>query len=40
MFEKLDIRESCETIENNQLKCNDYSLLFSMCADVDGQHFN
>ena len=28
------------TIENNQCKCSDYSLLFSMCADVDEQHFN
>ena len=28
------------TIENNQRKCSDYSLLFSMCADVDEQHFN
>ena len=40
MFEKLDIRESCEAIENNQLKCNDYSLLFSMHVNDDEQQFN
>ena len=27
-------------MENNQLKCDDYSLLFSTRADDDEQHFN
>ena len=27
-------------IENNQLKCGDYSLLFLMCTDDDEQQFN
>ena len=30
----------CQAIENNQLKCDDYSFLFSMCRGDDGQHFN
>ena len=25
---------------DNELKCGDYSLLFSMCTDDDEQHFN
>ena len=29
-----------QVIENNQLKCDDYSLLYSMCEDDNGQHFN
>ena len=40
MFEKLDITKSCWSTENNQLKCGDHSLLFSMHADGDEQHFN
>ena len=40
MFETLDITKSCLAIENNQLKCGDYLLLFSMGADDDEQHFN
>ena len=35
MFEKLDIIN-----KNNQIKCGDYSLLFSMCVDNNEQHFN
>ena len=27
-------------MENNQVKCGDYSLLFSMRADDNEQHFN
>ena len=28
IFERLDITKSCEAIENNQLKCSDYSIFF------------
>ena len=38
--EKLDIIKSCQAIDNNQLKCGDYSFLFSMPADDDEQQFN
>ena len=31
--------KSCSAIENNQVKCGDYSLLFLMCMDDDEQHF-
>ena len=27
-------------MENNRVKCGDYSLLFSLRADDDEQHFN
>ena len=40
VFEKLDIAKSCLAIESNQHKYGDYSLLFSICADDDEQHFN
>ena len=40
IFERLDITKSCEAIENNQLKCSDYSILFSICMDDDEQRFN
>ena len=32
-LKELDITKSCLAIENNQLKCSDYSLLFSMHVD-------
>ena len=35
VLEKLDITKSCLAMENNQLKCHDYSLLFSMCTNDD-----
>ena len=38
IFEKFDIVISCKVIENNQLKCGDYSILFSMHAHDDEQH--
>ena len=40
IFERLDITKSCEAIENNQLKCSDYSIFFSICMDDDEQRFN
>ena len=40
IFEKLDIIKSCYALENNQLKCGDYWILFSICVDGDEQHFN
>ena len=39
-LKKLDIAKKCLAIENNQLKCGHYSLLFSMHVDDDEQHFN
>ena len=39
IFEKLEIIKSCWAIENNQVKCGDYSILFSMRVDDDEQHF-
>ena len=38
IFEKFDIVISCKVIENNQLKCGDYSILFSIHAHDDEQH--
>ena len=34
------LQKSCLVLENNQLKCGDYLLLFSMRTDDDEQHFN
>ena len=31
--------QNCYAVENNQLECGDYSLLFSIRADDDEQHF-
>ena len=31
--------KSCLAIENDEHRCSDYSLLFSMPADDDEQHF-
>ena len=35
-----DIIKSCEAVENNVLRCDDYSILFSMHPDHTEQHFN
>ena len=39
-LKELDITKTCLAIENNQLKCSDYSLLFPICMDDNEQHFN
>ena len=39
-LKKLVLQRSCLVLENNQLKCGDYLLLFSMRADDNEQHFN
>ena len=33
------MKKNCKATENSQLKCGDYSILFSMCADDIEQHF-
>ena len=37
---KLNIIKICSAMEKSQLKWRDYSILLSMCADDDEQHFN
>ena len=39
-LKNLVLQESCLVLENNQLKCGNYLLSFSMHADDDEQHFN
>ena len=39
-FEKVDTAKSCSAIKNNELKCGYYSILFSILADDNEQHFN